>query len=102
MIKTLLALPILLTLIFTGCSHSAPYYPPPPPPAYSSFAQEGYRDGIAAANRDIRRGLPPDPGRHPRFRRPPVPPPAIGDYRQGFRVGYDQVFHHGAPPPGGF
>lgn len=84
-----------------GCTHRA-YYPPPPPPpgSYSGIAQQGYHDGLNAANHDIRRGLSPDPARHPRFRRPPVPPPAFEDYRHAFRSGYDQVFRHGPPPPG--
>ncbi|WP_446743117.1 hypothetical protein [Silvibacterium acidisoli] len=90
---------LLLPLVLAGCSHPKPVYYPPPPPAYSQIAAQGYHDGFQAARRDASAGLPPDPARHPRFRRPPVPPPAFEDYRQGFRHGYD-AFLHGGPRPG--
>ena len=97
---------LLLPIGLAGCSHPqpAPFYPPPPPPpAVSQAAQQGYHDGFDAAQRDIARGAPPDPARHPRFRNPPVPPPLIGDYRSSFRSGYEQVFRHGpTPPPPGY
>jgi hypothetical protein len=95
---------LLLPLALAGCSHPqpAPYYPPPPP-AGAEVAQQGYHDGFEAAQRDISRGAPPDPGRHPHFRNPPVPPPLIADYRHAFRDGYDQVYRHGpTPPPPGY
>jgi hypothetical protein len=92
---------LLVPLILLACSQPRPvaYYPPPPPPAFTQVARQGFRDGAAAARRDIRAGLPPDVGRHPRFRNPPVPPPALEDYRHGFREGYDRVIHPGPPPP---
>jgi predicted small lipoprotein YifL len=100
--KTLASAALLLPLAIAGCGHPAPVYyppPPPPPPAFSQFAQQGYHDGVIAAQRDIRQGRPPNVAMHPRFRRPPVPPPAIDEYQRGFRNGYDQVFRHGGPPP---
>jgi hypothetical protein len=102
--KKLLAVStLLLPLALAGCSHPQPYYPPPPPPAGAQVAQQGYHDGFEAAQRDISRGAPPDPGRHPHFRNPPVPPPLIEDYRHAFRGGYDQVYRHGPmPPPPGY
>jgi hypothetical protein len=95
---------LVLPLAVAGCSHPqpAPYYPPPPPAA-SQVAQQGYHDGFQAAQRDISKGAPPDPHRHPHFRNPPVPPPLIEDYRHAFRTGYDQVYRHGpTPPPPGY
>jgi hypothetical protein len=95
---------LLLPLALAGCSHPqpAPYYPPPPP-AGAQVAQQGYHDGFEAAQRDISRGAPPDPARHPHFRNPPVPPPLIADYRHAFRNGYDQVYRQGpTPPPPGY
>jgi hypothetical protein len=94
---------LLLPLALAGCSHHTTVVyaaPPPPPPEFSSVAQQGFHDGIEAARRDISQGKPPDVRRHPRFRNPPVPPPAIEDYRHGFRAGYDQTFRNGPPPPG--
>jgi hypothetical protein len=97
--KPLLMAVLMLPLALAGCSHPAPYYPPPPPPAYSPIFHQGFSDGVDAANRDVRAGRPPDFARHPRFRRPPVPPPAWEDFRAGFRAGYEQVAHPGPPPP---
>jgi hypothetical protein len=106
MLKKLLALSaITLPLVLAGCSHPRPvaYYPPPPPPGWTQIARQGFHDGIEAGRRDVAGGRAPDPARHPRFRNPPVPPPAIEDYRHGFRNGYDQVYQHGgAPPPGNY
>jgi len=86
----LIALPLLLA----GCAHrEVEAYPPPP--AYSEAAQQGYRDGVHAAQRDMREGLRPDVDRHPRFRNPPVPPPLRDDYRHAFHEGYDRVVHGG-------
>lgn len=88
---------ILLPLLLTGCSHRVVVYPPPA--AYSEAAQQGYRQGVHAAQNDMRSGLRPDVDRHPRFRNPPVPPPLRDDYRHGFREGYQAVYR-GGPGPG--
>lgn len=100
--KRLLVLAALLfPFALAGCSHPQPvaYAPPPPPPAFSEIAQRAYHEGMEAARRDIAKGLPPDADRHPRFRNPPVPPPAFDDYRHGFREGYRQAYRQGPPPP---
>jgi hypothetical protein len=95
-----------LPLALAGCSHPRPvayYAPPPPPPGWNEIGRQGFHDGLEAARHDVESGRAPDPARHPRFRKPPVPPPAIEDYRRGFRGGYDQVYQHGgAPPPGNY
>lgn len=94
----LLSLPFLLA----GCSHPQPVYGPPPPD-FSQIAQQGFHDGMQAARRDISAGRAPDVKRHPRFRNPPVPPPAFEDYRHGFREGYQSAFRNGpTPPPPGY
>lgn len=94
--KALALAVVALPLAIAGCSHRDNYYAAPPPPAYTEIAQRGFHDGFDAARRDIARGLAPDVDRHPRFRKPPVPPPAFEDYRHGFREGYQRAFH-GAP-----
>ena len=91
-------------MVLAGCAHPAPYYPPPPPPpppAIVQAKQQGHRDGVLAAQHDIRDGEPRDVGRHALLRNPPVPPPVAEDYRRGFRDGYDQVQRHGPPRPPG-
>jgi hypothetical protein len=93
-----------LPLALAGCSHPQPvvYAPPPPPPGYTEIAQRGYHDGVEAGRRDVAAGRAPDVNRHPRFRNPPVPPPAFEDYRQGFREGYRAVFRNGPPSGPGY
>jgi hypothetical protein len=84
---------LFLPLALAGCAHREVVYAPPG--AYSEAAQQGYRQGVHAAQNDVRSGLRPDVDRHPRFRNPPVPPPLRDDYRHGFREGYQAVFHGG-------
>ncbi|MGD0730802.1 MAG: hypothetical protein ABR956_06025 [Terracidiphilus sp.] len=94
---------LLLPISLAGCSHPAPVVyaaPPPPPPEYSAIGQRGYHDGFEAARRDVAQGRPPGVEKHPRFRNPPVPPPAAEDYRHAFRAGYDAFLHRTAPPQG--
>ncbi len=100
--KILLLAVLLAPLALAGCAHRTVvvYEPPPPPSEFSQVAQQAYHNGVVAARRDINAGLPPDVNRHPRFRRPPVEPPFIEDYRHGFRAGYQAVYRNGAPPAG--
>jgi hypothetical protein len=89
---------LLLPVALLGCSHPQPVVVvAPPPPEFGPVAQQGYHDGVEAARRDIRSGLPPQAQRHPRFRNPPIGPPE--EYRRGFRAGYDAIFRGGPPPP---
>ena len=91
-------LPVLLlagSLAVIGCGHPQPppYYAPPPPPPLPAIARQGYDEGLAAARRDIARGLPPDVQRHPRFRTPPMAPGEPShvyqvNFRRGYRAGY--------------
>jgi hypothetical protein len=93
--------PFLLSMMLAGCSHPQPVYAPPPPPPlnYQAIEQQGFHDGFEAARHDVESGRPPRFDRHPRYRNPPVPPPAFPSYRQGFRRGYEQFLHQGPPPP---
>src|SRR5579875_2005494 len=88
-------------LLLAGCSHPQPLYyaPPPPPVSASAVWQQGWHDGFEAARHDVAAGRPPVFDHHPRFRNPPVPPPAIGEYRDAFRQGYERFLHPGPPPP---
>ena len=90
---------LVLASALAGCSHPQPVYYPPPPPVldYQAVQAQGQHDGFDAARRDVQTGRPPVFNHHERFRNPPVPPPAIPAYRQGFRIGYEQFLH--TPPP---
>jgi hypothetical protein len=92
---------LLAPLSLAGCAPRpvVVYSAPPPPPALADAGRQGYNDGVAAAQRDLARGNPLVVENRPRFRHPPVPPPLVEDFRRGFRAGYEQVVHHGAPPP---
>jgi len=52
-------------------------------------ARRGYRDGIEEARHDVQSNRNTDPDDQPQFRHPPVPPPLIDEYREGFMRGYE-------------
>jgi hypothetical protein len=94
---------LLLPLSLAGCGHPRTvvvYAAPPPPADFGEIARQGYHDGFEAARRDVARNVPPGVEKHPKFRNPPVPPPAFEDYRHGFREGYEAFLHRSAPSPG--
>jgi len=101
--KALSCAAMFLVVLLAGCSHPQPVvYAPPPPPAtmdYQAIQQQGYHDGFEAARHDVETGRPPVFDHHPRWRRPPVPPPGFEAYRRGFRDGYTRFLHPG-PGPG--
>ena len=89
---------LLAASLLAGCSHPQPVYAPPPPVLdYQAIQQQGYHDGFDAARHDVETGQPPVFNRHPRWRNPPVPPPAFAAYRRGFRDGYTRFLHPGPP-----
>lgn len=94
--KTLSIALLSAAALFAGCSHPRPYGPPPPPAV--AVHDQGIHDGFEAARHDVADGRPPSYEAHPKYRNPPVPPPAWRDYRNGFRDGYNQFLHHGPPP----
>jgi hypothetical protein len=103
--RSFFALLILLSsLAVAGCAHPQAVAYAPPPPGYPAITQRAYQDGFRAARQDIDNGKAPDLARHPRFRNPRVAPPAVEDYRHGFREGYEQAFRSGpaALQPAGF
>ena len=91
---------LLLPLSLAGCSHPQPVAVYAPPPPVVDAARQGYHDGFEAARRDVQDERRPDFRAHPKFRNPPVPPPAFADYRHAFRSGYEAFLHQGPPPQG--
>ena len=98
--KVLSCAATLLVALLAGCSPPPPVvYVPPPPPVldFQMIQRQGFDDGFAAARHDVEMGRPPVFDHHPRWRRPPVPPPGFEAYRHGFRDGYVRFLH---PVPG--
>lgn len=99
--RNLLLIPSLALVLLAGCAHHSQMasYPPPPPSQQgpSAFYQHGLHDGYDAARHDVSHNDPPNFDRHRSFRNPPVPDPAIPEYRQAFREGYNNFLHQGAP-----
>ena len=110
-----------------GVSHlwGAPPPPPPPPPVaapaperpgwetwamrglQSDAERQGYHEGAEHARKDFSLQRRPDPDEHMEFRNPPVPPPMVDEFREGFMRGYEATIsqlsgeptwqNHGAP-----
>ena len=95
--KPLAIILLSAAVLLAGCAHPQPVYGPPPPAI--QIHDQGIHDGFEAARSDVVAGRPPSFSAHPRYRNPPVPPPAFHDYREGFRQGYEQFLRHGPPPP---
>jgi len=96
--RFLLLFALSAPVILAGCAHKTVVVYQAPPAELNEIAQRGFHDGFEAARRDIADGRPPRLEQHPRFRNPPVPPPAFEDYRHGFREGYNRAMRE-LPPP---
>lgn len=98
--KLVATLTLSAAALLAGCSQPQPaYYPPPPAIDFQAVQQQGFHDGFDAARNDVSSNRPPRFDHHPRYRRPPVAPPAIEAYRRAFRDGYERFLHQGPPPP---
>ena len=91
---TALAIP----LAFGGYSRSLHAQPPTSPAALfddddrdrgRNAREMGHRDGMRAADEDMRDRRRADADDHESYRRPPVSKRAQNDYRAGFRDGYN-------------
>lgn len=111
-----LAAPVLaLTMLGSVGAGLAQYGGPPPPPREGygqggwdvppqelrEIARQGFRDGIIGAQRDVQNHRRPNVNNRDEYRRPNVPGNVWGDYRMGFRRGYEAGMQHllGYPPP---
>ncbi len=66
----------------------------PPPPEFKEMQRQGFHAGVKAAIHDYDHHRFPDPARRREYRHPHVDPAFQGDFRQGFRRGYDDAIHH--------
>jgi Spy/CpxP family protein refolding chaperone len=65
-----------------------------PPDEYRDVQRQGFHDGIEAARRDWDRHSHKDMDDHERYKHPPVDRGLAGDYRDGFKHGYEMAMHH--------
>ena len=59
------------------------------PDSYSDAKRQGFRDGIDGARKDFGNHRRPDPNNRDEYRSPNYPEPLRGEYREGFRRGYE-------------
>lgn len=83
--------------LWAGGPRMAPAPAPAPPPGQwawgmrglrSDAQRRGYNEGIEEARKDFQFRRRQDPDDHEEYRRPPVPPGLIPEYREGFMRGY--------------
>ena len=102
-----LAIPALaLALAAAGFVLAQPYSPSPqtygqgpggwdvPPQEFRDIQRQGYHDGIEGARKDFDNHRRPDVNNRDEYRHPHVPSSARGDYREGFRRGYETAMSH--------
>lgn len=61
---------------------------------YSAVKQQGFRDGMYGARKDVENGRRPTPNNRDEYRRPNVAPRDVRAYRDGFREGYNVAMRH--------
>jgi hypothetical protein len=106
-----LAIPALaIALVTPGIALAQPYAPSPqaygqgggwdvPPQEFRDIQRQGFHDGIEGARKDFDNHRRPDVNNRDEYRHPHVPSSARGDYREGFRRGYETAMSHLANGP---
>ncbi len=95
-----IAAPVLsLVLLAASGPLVAQYGPGPrawdaPPAGYRDIQQQGYRDGIEGARKDVENHRRPDVNNRDEYRKPNVPGPVRAQYRAAFRQGYNAGMRH--------
>jgi hypothetical protein len=65
-----------------------------PPQEFRDIQRQGFHDGIEGARKDYDNHRRPDVNNRDEYRHPHVPGSARGDYREGFRRGYETAMSH--------
>jgi hypothetical protein len=65
-----------------------------PPQEFREVQRQGYHDGIDGARKDYDNHRRPDVNNRDEYRHPHVAPSVQGDYREGFRRGYENAMEH--------
>ena len=61
------------------------------PGRFTEMQRRGFHDGMEGAQKDRGNGRPPDPNNRDEYRHPHVQPEFEGEYREGFRRGYEMA-----------
>ena len=93
-ISWMLGLALVCGPAMIATAQEGPWQPNEPQGQWSRAWHSGFRDGVDAARHDIDARRPPDPRRHDKFRHPDLPRDERGDFREGFRRGYQMVYEH--------
>jgi hypothetical protein len=72
-----------------------------PPQEFRDIQRQGFHDGIEGARKDYDNHRRPDVNNRDEYRHPHVPASARGDYREGFRRGYETAMNHMVNANGG-
>lgn len=62
-----------------------------PPPSFSEVEQRGFHDGMDGARHDWDNHRRPNPANRDEYRTPRLPTQLWGEYREGFRRGYEMM-----------
>lgn len=65
-----------------------------PPQEFRDIQRQGFHDGVEGARHDIDNHRRPNVNNRDEYRHPHVPPSVRGDYREGFRRGYQVAMEH--------
>jgi len=64
------------------------------PPQFRDAQRKGFHDGIEGARKDFQNHRPPNVENRDEYRHPSVSHDLRGDYRDGFRAGYERAMSH--------
>jgi hypothetical protein len=65
-----------------------------PPGEFRDAQRKGFHDGIEGARKDFQNHRPPNVENRDEYRHPSVSHDLRGDYRDGFRAGYERAMSH--------
>ena len=65
-----------------------------PPAEFREAQRIGFHDGVIGAQKDYDHHRYPNVNNRDEFRHPHIEPALRGDYREGFKAGYDRAMNH--------
>lgn len=65
-----------------------------PPGEFREAQRRGFHDGVEGARKDFENHRPPNVENREEYRHPHISSDLRGDYRDGFRAGYERAMSH--------